>query len=210
VLQTLGEVAANRGDFGRAVTLLDESLALRRELGDRQGIAYVLQILGEVACQQGEFGRAAALLEEGLALARELGDRQGIANALTNLGWVVSRQGDYRRAAALFEGGLRLGREIGARDLLAEGVEGAAWVAVALAQPARAARLGGAAEALREALGTPLLPGLQAGHAQALQAMGAALGEEEFAAAWGEGRALPLEEAVALALEGQAEGSGGG
>jgi hypothetical protein len=40
--------------------------------------------------------------------------------------------------------------------------------------------------------------------------MRAALGEEGFAAARAEGRALSLEAAVALALEGQAEGSGGG
>jgi hypothetical protein len=35
----------------------------------------------------------------------------------------------------------------------------------------------------------------------ALVALHAALGEDAFAAAWAEGRALPLDEAIALALE---------
>jgi hypothetical protein len=40
--------------------------------------------------------------------------------------------------------------------------------------------------------------------------MQAAIGEAAFTLAWAEGRALPLDEAVALALEGQEEMSLGG
>ena len=69
-------------------------------------------------------------------------------------------------------------------------------------QAHRATRLSGAAEALRAAIGVPLRPHEQASHTQAVQALRAALGEEAFANAWAEGRALSLEEAVALALEG--------
>ena len=57
-----------------------------------------------------------------------------------------------------------------------------------------------AAQALREVLGVPLQHDQQADHEQALQAMRVAVGEEAFAAAWAEGRAMTLEEAVALAL----------
>jgi hypothetical protein len=42
---------------------------------------------------------------------------------------------------------------------------------------------------------------LHAGHDRAVRAMRDALGEESFATAWAAGRALPLEEAVTLALE---------
>jgi hypothetical protein len=74
-------------------------------------------------------------------------------------------------------------------------------VVVALGQPLRGARLGGAAEAQREALGVPLAPATRSDQDQALRALRAALGEEGFAAAWAEGQALSLEEAVALALQ---------
>jgi hypothetical protein len=79
-------------------------------------------------------------------------------------------------------------------------LEGLAWVAAADEQSPRAARLGGAAEALREALGAPLPASLCAGHDRAVQAMRTALGEEACAAAWAAGRALPLEQAIAEAL----------
>ncbi len=114
------------------------------------------------------------------------------------------KQGNSGRAAALFEESLSLSRDIGARDVVAKGLGDVAMVVVALGQPLRAARLGGAGEALREALGMPLAPAERSDYDWAVGAMRAALGEEAFAAAWAEGRALPLEEAVALALEGQA------
>jgi hypothetical protein len=72
-------------------------------------------------------------------------------------------------------------------------------MAVGRGQPHQAARVGGAAKSLRLALGVPVMPDRKDGHEQAVQAMRAALGEEVFAA-WAEGRALPVEEAVALAL----------
>jgi non-specific serine/threonine protein kinase len=184
------------------LALQEESLALRRELGDQQGIATSLHHLGLVAYSQGEYGRARALQEEALALFRELGDKRGSAASLLALADVAYQQGEYERTAVLHEEGLLLGRDIGARDLVAAGLESLAWVVAARGQPHRAARIGGAAEALRAALGEPLAPEMAVDHDRAVQAMRAVLGAGAFTAAWAEGRALQLEEAVALALEG--------
>jgi tetratricopeptide (TPR) repeat protein len=178
---------------------------MQRELGDRVGIAISLGNLGEIARLQGELTQALALHEEGLALQRDLGDRHSLALSLLNLGAVADDLGDRERAAALYEESLLLSREIGARDRQAEGLERLAWL-TASGWPQRAAQLGGAADALRASLGMPLAPALSASHAAALETMRAALGEEAFAVAWAEGRALTLEDAVALALTGQSEG----
>jgi tetratricopeptide (TPR) repeat protein len=203
-LNSLGVAASRQGDPVQARALLEEALALYRGLGDKQGIADTLQDMGEAASQQGDDARAAALLEESLALYRELGDRRGIAASINNLGNVLYQQGAHGRARALFEEGLLLSRDIGAQDLGENALEALTRVAGAQGQARQAALLGGAAEALREALGTPLPPDERAGHASAVQVARTALGEERFAAAWAEGRALPLEEAIALALEGPA------
>jgi non-specific serine/threonine protein kinase len=91
--------------------------------------------------------------------------------------------------------------------VLAEVLEGMAWLAAAEGHAARAARLGGAAKALEEALGAALHPVLRPSHDQAVQTMQAALGEAAFAATWAEGRSLPLDEVITLALEDSSEGS---
>src|SRR5438105_4121141 len=85
--------------YGRAV--YQDSLAIRRELGDRPGIAASLNNLGLVAFEQGDYPAARALYEESLAIRRELGDRRGIALSLGNLGTVAFEQGDHLAARAL-------------------------------------------------------------------------------------------------------------
>jgi hypothetical protein len=85
--------------------------------------------------------------------------------------------------------------------LLAEGLEVLAWMAAAGGQARRAARLGGAAQALRDALCVPLLPAARADHDRAVRTMREALGEETFVVAWDAGRGMPLDETVALTWE---------
>jgi hypothetical protein len=109
-------------------------------------------------------------------------------------------QGDYGRIEALLGESLRLGGEVGARDVLAEVLEVLACAAVACGQPQRAARLGGAAETLREALGARLPPVLEAHCDRLLQDARLALGSQAFAAAWVAGQAFPLADALAEAL----------
>lgn len=81
--------------------------------------------------------------------------------------------------------------------------EGRRWLGAALAcngsaAPILRARLLGAAEALRETIGMPLLPGDRPDYDRTAAATRAGLGGRF--AAWAAGRALPLEEAVAQPL----------
>ena len=70
-----------------------------------------------------------------------------------------------------------------------------------MSTPEHAARLLGAAAALREALGIPVPASEREDHDRAVAATRTALGETAFAAAWAAGRALPVEEAVNEALQ---------
>ncbi len=206
LLGNLGHVAHAQGHHARAVALVEEALTLFRELSDMRNIAASLHLLGNLAHEQGDHLRAMAMHEEALALFRVLGDTLGIAGSLNILGRVAFAQCEYVRAEQHFEEGMRLCRTMGAQDELAEGLEGLVWVAAATGEPGRAARLGGAAEALREALGVPLVLERRAAHELALLAVRPALGEA-FEAAWAMGRGLTLDEAVGLALVNHAEQS---
>jgi hypothetical protein len=86
---------------------------------------------------------------------------------------------------------------------LIDGIELSAYLALALGTMGRAARLRGAAETRREASSVPLSPTEQATDEIDIATIRAALGEAAFEAAWAEGRAMTLEQAVAYALDEQ-------
>jgi non-specific serine/threonine protein kinase len=204
-LRALGNVTLRQRDYGRTEALYKEGLALARELGYKNGIAALLNSLGEMARFQGDYKRAAALYEESLTLFRELGGRVQIAMMLHNLGYVVLRQGDGRQAAALFEESLALYQALKRKHGVTECLIGMAGVAAAGGQPAtarRAARLFGAAEELLEATGGGLAAADQAEHDRYVALTREQLDESAFGAAWAEGRAMTMEQAVAYALEG--------
>jgi hypothetical protein len=67
----------------------------------------------------------------------------------------------------------------------------------------KAVRLFGAAAALRASIGSVIDPADQASYEKNRHSLRTELGQKRFAAAWNEGRALTLEQAVAYALENQ-------
>ena len=112
-LTRAGHLADNLSDYTAAHAFFEESLAIRRELGEKGGIAAALNDLGWVASHRNDYTAARALSEESLAIWRELGDKAGIATSLHNLGWVAYHQGEYAAAYALCQESLGLRRELG-------------------------------------------------------------------------------------------------
>ena len=205
VAKTLGNLGAalgHQGAYGREEALYREALVLFRELGDTQSIAIALDNLGAVAERQGDYEQAGALYEEALSLFRALGDRHGAARLAHQLAALAERLYAYGRATDLVGESLMLSRDIGAREQTADNLEILVLVAAALGQHERGTLFAGAVESLRDALAAPLRPDQRVRHEQAVRAMRAALGTAAFAAAWEEGSAMPVEQAVTLALLG--------
>ena len=112
-LNGAGVLAASQGEDAWALTLLEESLSIYRQLNDRPGIAVVTTNLGIVYYHLGEYATVRALYEESLRLHRELEDSLGIARALNSLGTLASRQGDYATALALLTESLSIRKKLG-------------------------------------------------------------------------------------------------
>jgi non-specific serine/threonine protein kinase len=158
--------------------------------------------LGLIEGARGNYGRATALLEESLALERATGDTVGLASTLRTFGRVMLWQGNHERAMALYQESLILLRTIGTRRVgIAMCLEGLAAAAVMQEQPERAARLFGAAEALRDTIHAPLPPTYRADYDRQMSHLRARLEETALTAAWAEGRAMTIEEAIECALE---------
>ena len=98
-----GSLAFMQGDFQAASSFHEASLALHREMGDRQSVGYAANNLANTAVQLGDHARARALYEEAIAVSRVLGDETAAAFGAINLADVATRQGDYSVARALHE-----------------------------------------------------------------------------------------------------------
>ncbi len=112
-LNGAGNLACAQGDYGAAAALHAECLALRRAIGDQQGIAVSLHNLGLVARDQGQYDVARARFTESLTIKRVLGDRRGMAASLDDLGSVLQHQGDFAAARPLHEESLAIKRALG-------------------------------------------------------------------------------------------------
>jgi len=188
----------SQGDLAEAQALAEQSLALLREVNDTWIIVFVLNLLGQMRLHKGELAPARELFEASLAIAKEVGwSRWYIAESQLGLAHVVALQGEVEQARALCQRSLALVREIDNKEGISTCLEGLADIVARQGEPLWAARLWGAAEALRETIGTPLPPVARDTYERSVAAARTQLGEKSFAAAWAEGRSMTPEQALA-------------
>ena len=194
----LGHIAFAQGDLAAAGVQFEAAQAAYQRVGDRQRVVRSQHGLGQVAHQQGNLAVARALLEASLVGFREVGYRGGAGEVLSDLGALALDRDDLAEARALFAESLALVEAMMAVDipLLLERV---ARLATAQADPVHALRLAGATAALREAHGTPVPPIRQPELARTVATARGQLSPQCGDAAWEQGRAMPRDEAVALA-----------
>jgi hypothetical protein len=135
--------------------------------------------------------------EESVLLARELGAKRYLAEVLYISGLAVQEAGNLSRARTSFTESLVLYQAI-------ENAIGAAYALSGLAgisEPLRRrAQLLGAAATVLDAARMPMDQIERAHYEATVAAVRAQLDEAAFAAAWAEGQAMPLTQAVAYAL----------
>ncbi len=192
----------SQGDLAEARALAEQSLALNREFKETWIRHEALYLLGKMHLYQGELALARELFEASLATGKETQwDRVTTVMAQIGLVRVLVLQGEGEVARPLCQRSLALVRDIGHKDCIATCLEDLGAVGVVQGQPAWAARLWGAAEALRQHIGAPLPPVYRADYERSVAAARTHLGEKPFAVAWAQGRTMTPEQA--LATEGQ-------
>jgi predicted ATPase len=108
-----GTLAHEQGDKTMAHRLYQESLAIWRELGDRQRIARTLCALSRLGIETDTSETTRARLEENLLLLRRLDDWQSVATTLDSLGGLARGAGDYTTARARHEESLACRHRVG-------------------------------------------------------------------------------------------------
>jgi predicted ATPase/DNA-binding SARP family transcriptional activator len=152
-LNAAGLLAFGQGDYVRATTLHEQSLALQRDLGDREGTAATLNNLGNIAVRIGDYAHAEALYKEALPLFKALEHDSAVATVLNNLGSLAGDQGDHAQAAELYEASLAMRRAHQDVAGIAESLANLGHTAYARGDAARAESLLGESLALRRDLG---------------------------------------------------------
>jgi predicted ATPase/DNA-binding CsgD family transcriptional regulator len=195
-LAHLSVAARLEARYDEARIASEEAATLLRDVGDAEGTAYALNALGGAALAQGNHARARSFQEEALALMRSTGDRRGITRVLHALGLIALRESDCSTARALLERTIALVAQFGDRWFMSISVDALAGVAIVEGKAEEAARLLGAGDALREAVGVVLPPAYRADHESVEAGCRTRLGDERFALALAEGRALSEEQIV--------------
>ena len=199
----LGRVSSDQGDHERATQFYEEGLALCRESGYTTPLPNYLSALACEFLLQGDQERAMTVNSEATVLVRKQGANLGgharIPGTLERLGWAALLGGDQEQAKTWHEENLRLSQKLSNKLMATESLEGLACAVGAKGEAERAAKLFGAAQALREAVGYQQPPSARAVQEPYLVAARSRL-EETWEAALAEGRAMELEEAVEYAL----------
>lgn len=196
-----GHAAYVRREYARASALVEESLATYHALDDGAGAGLALTVLAQVAVAEGDAGRAERLFDEGEELLREAGSWWNLTANLDIRAIATEMSGDHARTVELLRESLVLSRRLRDTQNVAYGLEILAGALAMLGRARRAARLYGAAEALRERTGSTLvLSILRELREERLGTLREHLGETGLAAAWADGRALSRDEAIEEAL----------
>jgi hypothetical protein len=195
-----GFLAPLRGDIAGGVALLRQGQQLLRETGEGFNVGFALGGLSALSVLRGELEEAEHYATDYVALAQRTGDLLSRAQSRDYLAIVALVRRDLDRVAALLAEAIPLALAVGQPELVASGLMGLAVVA-ADEEPARAARLFGAAEALRETAGVAIWEPRRRLYDPALEQVRRALGTAAFDGGWAAGRALTREQAVSYALE---------
>jgi len=200
---TLARARLAAGDREQALRLIGEAEEQAAAAGDLRVEGMALFNGGYLALASGDYATARERLDASRAALERTGHPHGIARALAALGSLELHEHRNDAALAQLRASLAISRAAGDHDDMAWALE-LTGVALADSDADRAARLLGAAEALRERLGGRLEGIELALHERAFAALAS---YPQLDTSWSAGRALQPDEAAELALSSRANAS---
>ncbi|MDQ4009115.1 MAG: LuxR C-terminal-related transcriptional regulator [Actinomycetota bacterium] len=201
----LASLLVGRGAPADARGMVEPFVELLRPLGAPLHVSHGLWVLGAAHLATGDLEAAEAALIEAKELATVISNPWLAAHANHHLGELARRRDDPSQAEDLHHEALALRVRAGLRPGVAESLESLAALATDQESFSEAARLFGAASALRAEIGLARWPADQAGYDTDVARARDAGGEQVFDVAWAEGEALTVDEAVAYVSRARGE-----
>ncbi|HEY7430839.1 MAG TPA: tetratricopeptide repeat protein [Streptosporangiaceae bacterium] len=126
----LGMLLSQQGELPAALALFERSLAIWRDVGNRDQQANELNSIGATQGLLGQHAAARSSLTESIDIAREIGSDRRLAAAYTSLGQVECYAGDFGLATEALEHALALDERQG--DLLGAAIDRHSLAAISL------------------------------------------------------------------------------
>jgi non-specific serine/threonine protein kinase len=204
-MHAAGLLNLHRGNYEQATEWMLQTLQLYQEIeletvGGPQYVSSIYALLGRVALARGDTVAAAQYLEEGHRGLRAQAFSWRLGDTMRSFGDLARDRGDYAGALDRYCESVALAKEHGDTLFLAEGIAGVASVMSAQGKLDQAARLYGAAEAMRTQLGVAIDAWELPAYERRLTAVRQALPAAAFDAAWQAGASLSLEAIIAETL----------
>ena len=102
-IRRLGEEYFKKRDFKKALLYYKESLAIYRELGNKNEIVKSLNFLGMVLYYLGDYSKASKFLEESVVINDQIKNKQEKAFSFNYLGLILKEQGKIKEALEYFK-----------------------------------------------------------------------------------------------------------
>ncbi|HEY6312172.1 MAG TPA: LuxR C-terminal-related transcriptional regulator, partial [Streptosporangiaceae bacterium] len=196
----LGHVARAGGEWDASADWHRRAEAGFREGGSVHGVAWARHDLGLLARDHGDLGSAAELLRASLRDFRQLDYTWAVAWSAWGLGTTLSAQGRLEEACPLLAEALRIYTDVNDPRGVAQCLDALAHVASERAHYESAARLIGAAGALRERVAARQPDAEQARTSSVERELARALGPEDADTLVHAGRTMPVQQAADLAI----------
>ncbi len=184
----------------QAQQYIAEGSDLMTRTGDRWMAAMALLGMAMNAAARRKFDEARSRFASIRPLFQELGDRHRLNMVSSEIAHIDRHEGNLDAAEAAYRETIVAWKRLGHRAAIAHQLESFAFIAQRREDGGRAARLYGAAEALRDAIGIPMTEAEKAEYQAEVARLRLGMDEGAFASAWAEGRGLTLEQAIAYGV----------
>jgi len=194
IYHLMGDDEEVRKNFSR----IDEIL---KKAGIPIDPVYQSGFLIEQAVKHGDMDKAEKYMESILEIMLERRDNYMLATMQSMFAHALRQKGDFDKSTFYYRRTIRQWQERGHRAAVAHQLECFGLIAMAREQPARAVKLFGAAEALREISNSVRTPDEQKEFENAKSSLQSGMDEDEFNKVWEKGRSITMEQAIKFALE---------
>jgi DNA-binding CsgD family transcriptional regulator len=161
--------------------------------------------MAEADLAMGDLVTASRRVDEAVGTTTSLGIKYQLMQALLTRARVAVAQGDMRRAEDDADQALLEGYRIESKTGIVDAFECLAGSTDNADEHPRAARLMGAADAIRRCIGYMRFQLYQAGYDRTVMTLRTSMGDAAFEQAWAEGAGLSVDEAFSYALRGRGE-----